>query len=94
MRKAFSAAATLVLLMISAPVLALDPSAAKPDSVSQGAANEDMEKLVCRRDSVVGSRVQKRRTCKTRLEWAKDNNNLREGWGDFMRRANGAAPNN
>jgi hypothetical protein len=30
----------------------------------------------------------------TRAEWIKQNNDLRERWGEFMRRANGAAPTN
>lgn len=77
------------ILTVSAPVLADSRErAAKADQAS------DLDRVVCRRDSVAGSRVQTRRTCKTTREWVKDSNDLRERWTEFIKQANGPVRTN
>lgn len=75
-------------------ILAVSGAIAAPEPRSRTGANStDMNQVICRRDSVAGSRVQTRRTCKTRREWIKDNDQLRDSWAEFMRKANGGVPN-
>lgn len=93
MSKAFCAVLALAVSAAFAPASAA-PASGEGASASGSGQTLDLDKIICRRDSVVGSRVQKRRTCKTRRQWNKDNDQLREVWSEFQRKATGAVPNN
>ena len=82
MYKAIAAAAALAVAFTPAPSFAQDGTRAANDDA-------EMERVICRRESVVGSRVQKRRTCMTRREWIALHAKTRDGVADFMRRNTG-----
>jgi hypothetical protein len=81
MYKAIAAAAALAVAFTPAPSFAQDGV--------RDADDAEMERVICKRESVVGSRVQKRRTCMTRREWIALQVKTRDGVADFMRRNTG-----
>ena len=86
MYKAFAAAAALAVALTPAPSFAWQGT---PD-----ADEADMERVICKRESVIGSRVQKRRTCMTRREWIALQNKTRDSMDEFVKRASQGAPRN
>ena len=85
MYKAIAAAAALAVALTPAPSFA--------NETPRNAEDADMDRVICKRESVVGSRVQKRRTCMTRREWIALGTKTRDGLDEFMRRATqGADP--
>jgi hypothetical protein len=58
----------------------------------QGPAKSvDKDQVVCKRESVIGSRVQKRRICLTRAEWAKLEIGTRDGMADYLQKSTSGA---
>jgi hypothetical protein len=49
------------------------------------------EKVVCRRESVIGSKVQKRKVCMTRSELTKLETNTRDGMSEYLRQSTAGA---
>jgi hypothetical protein len=47
----------------------------------------ELDRTVCRRDIVTGSRAKTRRTCKTVREWRQASGELKETWADFIQRS-------
>ena len=84
MYKAIATAAALAVALTSAPALAFqaDPNAEEAE----------LQRVICKRESVIGSRVQKRRTCMTRREWNNLQNKTRDSMDEFMKRATQGAP--
>jgi hypothetical protein len=58
-----------LLATITAPV------AARPESSSH---NQDPNRVICRSEPVIGSRLQSKRTCLTSSEWARMERDQRE----------------
>ncbi|NIJ39630.1 hypothetical protein FHR22_004382 [Sphingopyxis panaciterrae] len=74
-------AALLACAAIPAATLAADPApagaaTAKPKAVA-GKKGTDPNEVVCRKEEVLGSRLQTRRVCMTRSEWADARNDTR-----------------
>jgi hypothetical protein len=82
MRKVFLTMAAAAMTVVAAPAMAQSMTS---DNASENGT--DMEQVVCQRESVIGSRVQKRRACMTRREWVRLQNAAREDVGEFIRRA-------
>lgn len=76
-----------LVAMPAAPTVAASPApdAAKPTP-------QALDEMVCKRDTVVGSRVQKRRTCMTRREWNRLQDGTRDGMNDFLKKSTSGAP--
>jgi hypothetical protein len=86
-----------LLILISASVMVLVPASALAfqRSTDKGAGNTEVTKdaLICRRDSVIGSRAKKTRICKTRSQWASDGDQVRDRWkSDVLRSQGGTEP--
>lgn len=65
-------AALLACSAIPAAAMAFDPApagTAKPKAVA-GKKGTDPNEVVCRKEEVLGSRLQSRKVCMTRSEWA------------------------
>jgi hypothetical protein len=86
MRKALVAAVVFGMSATAAPALA-----AQSDNNQAGANRDDMEQVICQRESMIGSRVAKRRVCMTRREWIRTQNATRDGLNDHLRAATGGA---
>lgn len=82
MRKVLMTMAAVAMSAVAAPAFAQSMT-----SDNAGPDQDNMDQVVCQRESVVGSRVQKRRVCMTRREWVRLQNSAREEVGDFIRRA-------
>lgn len=90
---------TAALLATSATVLAAGSqeslaAGSQEGRLAAGSGEEkaDMDRVICRRDSVVGSRVQKRRTCMTRREWINLHDGTRNGMDQFLKQSTAGAP--
>ena len=81
MRKSLMTAVAVAVLAAPAPVLA-----------QTSADKTDMDKIICKRESVIGSRAQKKKTCMTRREWIQRANSARDRTEDFIRDTNAATP--
>ena len=57
-------------MIISLCAVTLCAGAAHAGSSARGAGDESKDKLVCRTESLVGSRLRREKTCRTRAEWA------------------------
>lgn len=68
-----------VLLAICTPAVAVATEKTEEPS--------DLDRVICKRDNVIGSRVQKKRTCLTQREWTKLQKGTRDGMEDFLKRA-------
>ena len=75
----------LLLTSFSTPALAEAPATSAKEP-------SDLESVVCRRYSVVGSRARKERVCLTKREWVKLQNGVREGMQDYLSKATAGAP--
>ena len=85
MYKAIAAAAALAVALTPAPSFAFQDAPDREEA--------DMDRVICKRESVIGSRVQKKRTCMTRREWIALQNKTQEGVDEFLKRATqGADP--
>lgn len=77
-------------------VAVLGIAQATPASFFQAAAvateEKQGEKVICRRETVVGSRVQKRKVCMTRSELTKLENGTRDGMADYLKQGTAGAP--
>ncbi len=67
--------------------IALTPAPAATAQEQASTAESELNRMICRRDAVVGSRVQRRRTCMTRREWIKLQEGTRDGMNEFLRKA-------
>lgn len=85
---------------MQAPVIAIilavtgfaEPGAAtSPQAVVQNDESAELDRVVCHQESVIGSRVRKRRVCMTKREWAKLQNGTRQHLDQFIRASTGAA---
>lgn len=89
MRKVFVATIVAAMAATAAPAVAQSGGAdARSDA---NLTEEELDQVVCRRDTVVGSRVAKRRTCMTRREWIRTQNSVRDGVADYLRSGSGGA---
>lgn len=86
MYKAIVAAAALAVALTPAPSFAWQGSS--------DADEAEMQRVICKRESVIGSRVQKKRTCMTRREWLNLQNKTRDSMDEFMKRSTQGAPRN
>ena len=82
MRKSLMTVVAVAVLAAPAPVLALQTSGDKAD----------MDRIICKRESVIGSRAQKKKTCMTRREWIQRANSARDRTDEFIRDVNAASP--
>jgi len=80
-------AATGVAAIPAGFVAAQSPAAQQAES-----GDDDLDRVVCRRESVVGSRVQKRRVCMTRREMMNRELQTRDRMGIFIRESTAGAP--
>lgn len=62
------AAMASAAFVLCPPAVADTPPASKPPSSPR--AGTDPNEVICQRQEVVGSRLQKRRVCMTRAQWA------------------------
>lgn len=84
MLKAIAAAAALAVALTPAPSAAWQGEAELSEA--------ELERVICKRESVIGSRVQKKRTCMTRREWIALQNKTRDSMDEFLKRATQGAP--
>jgi hypothetical protein len=73
-------------LFLASALVAEAPVAEPSDPVSAKALNQE-EAVICRRDTVTGSRAKTRRTCMTAREWERSGAKVREGLDEFLSRA-------
>lgn len=59
--------AVLAAILMGMPAIAESPPAASPPASQRG---PDPNQVICERQEVVGSRLQKRKVCMTRAQWA------------------------
>lgn len=83
-------ASILVAAALAAQTQA-EPPAPAPASAT-AAESKEGSRVICRRDIVTGSRVQKRRTCMTAREWERAGAATRDDVGDYLRKATAGAP--
>lgn len=77
---------------IAAPASAVSPDEST-SSGSEAQSREDyLNEVVCRREVQVGSRVQRRRTCMTRREQIRMQNETRGNMSNYLDRANSTPP--
>ncbi len=88
MRKIVVAMLVAAVGAVAAPsVAATSSETASPDQVDAQDREAYLNQVVCRRDVQVGSRVQRRRTCMTRREQIRLQNETRQSVGDYVNRA-------
>lgn len=63
------------------------PAAAAAAPTRQAQEPSDLERVICRRHDVLGSRAQRERICLTKREWTKLDQGTRDAMYDFQRRA-------
>lgn len=83
----------LIAALVAVPAVPAVPASAA--SFGQDAAKpseQALDQQVCKRDTAIGSRVQKRRICMTRREWVRLENGTREDMGEFLKRSTAGAP--
>lgn len=88
-----------LFVLCSAPALSQDtqPEAAAdlaPSIASSPAAPADDYKMVCRRQDVTGSFVQKRKVCRTRAEWRRLADDHRAQAQDYVDHGRGGSNGN
>jgi Flp pilus assembly protein CpaB len=89
---------TIVMLAVAAgvfaaPAIAASSNEATSSGQDEAQGDEDyMNEVVCRRDVQIGSRVQRRRTCMTRREQIRLQNETRSNMNEFLNRANSNPP--
>ncbi len=84
MRKKICGYAVLLAICTPAAALAIEKA--------QEPSEAELNRVICKRDNVIGSRVQKRRVCMTRAEWVKLENGTRDGVDVYLKRATAGAP--
>lgn len=62
-----------------------------PAPVAAPAEAKAEDEVVCRRETVIGSRVQKRRVCMSEKERARLQQGTRDGVDDYLRKSTGGA---
>lgn len=73
---------------IAVPAIATSSNETASSKQDEAQSREDyLNQVVCRRDVQVGSRVQRRRTCMTRREQIRLQNETRQNVGDYVNRA-------
>lgn len=84
---------SLIYLMALA-MAAQDAPLAEPTAVPAQAAEgrQDKDRIICRKDTVTGSRSQARRTCLTAREWERVGAATRSDVDDYLRRNTAGAP--
>ncbi len=82
----FLIAALLAVPAVPASAIAAAPNAAAPNNA------KPQDEVICKRETVVGSRVKQRRVCMTRREQTKLQQGTRDGVDDYLRRATAGAP--
>lgn len=68
-----------------------DAMTSNPRAADQTAEAANEDEVVCRRESVIGSRVQSRRICKTRAEWVRQELQSRDSVNDLIQRTTSGA---
>jgi len=82
-----------ILVLVAGTFVTIEPALASSQPEGSASASEDdAGKMVCKREKVIGSRVQKRRICMNRAEWRRLENGTREQVGEFLKRSTGPAP--
>ncbi|MXP46721.1 hypothetical protein GRI43_04840 [Altererythrobacter luteolus] len=82
--------AALAAFSIAAPALALDSNAA---ASAEAKDEEAKEAKVCRIETITGSRLAKRKVCRTAEEWRKYEQDTSDNFEQARRRVNDAAGN-
>lgn len=81
-----------IRLVLAAAVLATSATPAFSYQAAGASEDKEADKVVCRRESVIGSRVQKRTVCMKRSELTKLENGTRDGMSDYLRQSTAGAP--
>lgn len=86
-----------MVLFFSALVLASVAAPAAPNAqtatTATGKVAVDLDKVVCRRESIIGSRAKTRRVCMTERERLRLEQGTRDGVDDYIRKStSGATP--
>ncbi len=72
-------------LFLAVALAAETPVAVPPDPASAKELKEG-DAVICRQDSVIGSRAKKRRTCMTAREWVRAGAKVRDDLDEFLSR--------
>lgn len=83
MKRIFAALLAVAVVAPASPILAKPPA---PEDKSS------LDRVVCTREPVIGSRAQTRRICMTRREQIKLQNGTRDGMDAELRRTTSGAP--
>lgn len=80
-----------MLVLVSAAFIAA--AASQAPETAEAPPVEVKEKIICRRENVIGSRVQKRRVCMSERELLRLQQGTRDGVDDYIRKSTaGASP--
>jgi hypothetical protein len=78
--------AVLALCLIAGGFVSAPATAAETAARAKETSDRDTQ-IVCRRYPVIGSRTQKQRICKSRRDWATQENSMRDSVDDWQQRS-------
>jgi hypothetical protein len=80
-----------IRLVLAAALVATSATPAYSYQAAGASEVKDADKVVCRREPVIGSRVQKRTVCMKRSELIKLENGTRDGMSDYLKQSTAGA---
>ena len=93
MRLAISGSLALAACMLALAVsaTAADPPASQP-AAAKTAASDDLDKIVCKSEQVLGSRIPGRKVCHTQRDWNQMHEDSRRNTDDSQNRGDQMTP--